>query len=692
MASHLSTFPYRKRTIPAWGQICLGVATALLIGLIPLAGTAKAQSCANESDVKSAPAGGATVLLSFRNASDQNRRIYWINQDGQRKFYGIVEPGHILQQPSYPGFAWEVTDESEKCLRIITATNEAITVNIGGPSAAQLAPPSGTEVPIAETPPSAPAPTPQQAAAPEPSPQQATAPAPTLQEATATAQLPQVSPIEQFRLHGSYRLIPPNDPHKALNFGPVGGIEIVNVSAESSSAKWMFEAVPGTPYVRIKNDWKHSYLADHNGELQLLNADISEQNTLWGFVPIDGTPYVQLQNFATGRYLLTVNGEPVLADDLPPGHESRSRWDVVSTHQPVMASEMNDAYAEAVASCHEIGGYWTGASCQAPGPEALECPRGWLWSPENGACIWAGHEHCPPWQWHEGRCFADLTCVGGRVHMTPYGLTCHCPRGTAVWGSYPHLRCMPSLAIIVPLLRTIVGEINFGGGKGNFGGKGGKKFKGKPGPVNANNGGFPKNNGGPKQQVGKGGSGRPSKGKVVKIGPNRPGKGKVVKVGQGKPGKVPPRGVKLPVNKNAAAEKSKEKAKAKAEQKKAAQKARQRTQQEARKAKAEQEKAAKQAQQRAQQEKAAKERAARQGQQRAQQQRAAQQRAQQQRAAQQRAQQQRAAQQRAQQQRAAQQRAQQQRAAQQRAQQCATSAHVWMFCGAHDMSASGRWC
>ena len=71
-------------------------------------------------------------MLSFRNASNERRRIYWLDQNGKRKFYGIVEPQHILQQPTYPGYAWLVTDEAEKCLSVVTATSESMTVDIGG--------------------------------------------------------------------------------------------------------------------------------------------------------------------------------------------------------------------------------------------------------------------------------------------------------------------------------------------------------------------------------------------------------------------------------------------------------------------------------------------------------------------------------------------------------------------------------
>jgi hypothetical protein len=504
MISRLAAFPRSARLTPTWKIACLGAIAALAVGFSPLA--VHAQTCAKESAVKSAQAGGAQVELSFRNASAQRRRIYWIDEKGERKFYGVVDPGHVLQQPSFPGFAWVVTDETEKCLNIVTATDQSMTINIGGPAAA-VAPPPGVETPIVQAPPPAGAEAPIASAPPAAATlptlpgttfptlmQQAPAPTPAPQP---TAEVPQVSPIEQFQLTGTFRLIPPDDPHKALNFGSGDRVEIVRVQSRWESAKWSFEEVPGTPYVRVKNEWKHTFLVDHDGELHLSDAGADEQTTQWSFEPIDGTPYVQLQNRATEHYLLTVDGEPVLADAIPPKHENRSRWDVVSTAQDAVASELNDDYARAVADCRAIDGYWTGASCRAPGPVALRCPRGWLWSPDDDACIWAGHEHCPPWQMRHGRCFAELTCAGGHVRLSGHGQSCHCPPGMAAWGHYPHLRCVPSLARIVPLLNKILG----GNGPGNKPGKFGWKQqygrnKGK-GTINGLNGQFNAGNGGP---------------------------------------------------------------------------------------------------------------------------------------------------------------------------------------------------
>ncbi len=209
----------RSARISSW--FGLGLAAVVFIVLTSWGGVARAQECTDEGTVKSAQLGTATVNLSFRNASPERRRIYWLDADGQRKFYGVVEPEHMLQQPSFPGFAWLVTNDAEKCLSIYTATDASATVDIGGNATAQvIAPPPGAAVAIA--PPQAAAAAPQAAAA-VPLPFLPTGDQPAAADQTAAGDAvadqapPVVSPVEQFQLSGNYRLIPPDDPKKALN-------------------------------------------------------------------------------------------------------------------------------------------------------------------------------------------------------------------------------------------------------------------------------------------------------------------------------------------------------------------------------------------------------------------------------------------------------------------------------------------
>ena len=433
-------------------------AAAVVIALVISTGAVRAQDCANEGTVKSTQA-GASVALSFRNASNERRRVYWLDQNGERKFYGVVEPQHILKQPTYAGHAWLVTDDAEKCLEIVTATDQPMTVDIGGGAVGQVVPPPpGAEQAISQPQPGA------TAQPPEP-------------PAAVADQPPQVSPIEQFHLRGAYKLVPRDGPTKALNNESSGSVEITRVKPGWESGKWTFEAVPGTPYVRIKNDWKHTYLADRDGRLRTVKADDDDQDAHWGFEPVDGTDYVQLRNRKSERYLLTQDGDPKLAEHIPEKHENRSYWKVASATRAAAVEDdrVDDAYAAAVADCRDIGGYWTGSSCRARDRVRLTCPRGFEWSPEDDECQWAGRDRCPPWQMHNGRCRADLTCEGGRVRLSGRGQSCQCPSGMVTWGHYPHLTCVPSVVRILPLLLNNRGGHRQGNGPGNNhlgGGKG----------------------------------------------------------------------------------------------------------------------------------------------------------------------------------------------------------------------------
>ena len=125
-------------------------------------------------------------------------------------------------------------------------------------------------------------------------------------------------------------MIPPDDPKKALN-NESGHVEIARVKPQWDSGKWSFEEVPGTPFVRIKNKWKSTYLADRGGRLRAVQADEDAEESHWSFEPVDGTTIVQLRNRATEKYLLTVGGEAALAADLPREARKPQLLEVVSS-------------------------------------------------------------------------------------------------------------------------------------------------------------------------------------------------------------------------------------------------------------------------------------------------------------------------------------------------------------------------
>jgi hypothetical protein len=488
-------------------SVALAIGAAAVF-LAPAA-TAQTQDCAIESSLRSSTTGTA-VELSFRNAAGGRKRLYWIDYDGGRKFYTIVEPGNIYRQQTSSGHAWVVTDDTERCVSLVVAPVTATTIDIGGPVTAQLAPPApGVQQPIAQAPvvsapvvsaPAASAPV-QTAPAPVQSPPPAIASAP---QQAASEPLPQISPIEQFQLNGPQRVAPRGVAGKLLNNQASGTVEVAGVKPEWDSGQWLFEAVPGTPFVRIKNRWKNTFLTDANGALRAMPAQPDADEAHWTFEPVDGTAYVQLRNRDSDRFLLLVNGAPALVADFREDQEPLSHWQVdpagraaaaVST-QPRTAAYV--AYDSALASCRQIGGYWTGSSCRAPQPAVrLACQPGWVWAPDMDECLWDGGGRCPPWQMSpSGACISDLTCRGGRMRISGRGYpVCDCPLGTATWGNYPNLSCVPSVTRVLPLIvgpgfqgRPQVGQ-GFGNkkfGQGQWQQGGGRPSFGAPTQVNVN--------------------------------------------------------------------------------------------------------------------------------------------------------------------------------------------------------------
>jgi hypothetical protein len=491
-----------KLNTPARFSAALAIGAAAL--LFAPGAAAQTQDCGTESSLRSSTT-GAAVELSFRNAAGDRKRLYWIDYDGERKFYTVVEPGNIYRQQTSSGHAWVVTDDTERCVSLVVAPVTATTIDIGGPVTAQLAPPApGVQQPIAQAPvvsaPVASAPV-QTAPAPVQSPPPAIASAP---QQAASEPLPQISPIEQFQLNGPQRVAPRNVAGKLLNNQASGSVEVAGVKPEWDSGQWLFEAVPGTPFVRIKNRWKNTFLTDVNGALRATPALPDADEAHWTFEPVDGTSYVQFRNRDSDRFLLLVNGAPALAADFRQDQEPLSHWQVDSASRaatPVSAQPRSAAYVaydSALASCRQIGGYWTGSSCRAPQPAVrLACQPGWVWAPDMDECLWDGGGRCPPWQMSpSGACISDLTCRGGRMRISGRGYpVCDCPLGTTAWGNYPNLSCVPSVTRVLPLIvgpgfqgRPQVGQ-GFGNkkfGQGQWQQGGGRPSFGGPTQVNVN--------------------------------------------------------------------------------------------------------------------------------------------------------------------------------------------------------------
>ena len=193
--------------------------------------------------------------------------------------------------------------------------------------------------------------------------------APAQDPQTVMAEIPQISPVEQFDLRGVFRISPRANSSIALNSEAAGTIFVMNVKPEWDSGQWVFEPVPGLPFVRIKNQWKKTYLTDVGGKLRATSATPDADEAHWTFEPVDGTPFVQFRNRETDRFLIVAGDAPALVDALRPGQEDLSQWKVGPTGRAAAAAPppppRNSAYDAALANCRELGGYWTGSSCRA---------------------------------------------------------------------------------------------------------------------------------------------------------------------------------------------------------------------------------------------------------------------------------------------------------------------------------------
>ena len=416
-----------------------------------------AQDCAEERILKSGTGTAASELL-FRNQGAERRKVYWLDGNGQRTFYSAVEPNNVYQQQTLESHVWVVTDEADKCLDIVTATatpaHDRYRLAAGGRGRAP--PPPGSQQQIAQQPP---------AAAPPPPPSGPGGDARQLFQDNQQAG-PPVSPVAQFQLQGLYRLTTRTEQGTALNLQPTGRTELLRGKPEWSSGHWQFEEVPGTPFVRIRSNWKKTLLLDDGSGPRAAQTSPDNPQAQWSFEPVDGLPYVAFQNRATNRLLAVERGAVALADRV--ANEADIHWELnplAAGGRPVAAAQplMRDpgrfrAYESALSNCRAMGGYWTGSSCRFPEARARDCGPGWIWDEFGGECVFdgGGRPVCPPWQFGTPpNCQSDMTCRGGNLRISRRGSpSCDCPPGTGIWGAFPNFTCVSAFArpgVIAPI-------------------------------------------------------------------------------------------------------------------------------------------------------------------------------------------------------------------------------------------------
>jgi hypothetical protein len=86
-------------------------------------------SCIQHANYVSVTGGGG-VNIKFTNNLTHTIKLYWIDFNGEHKFYGEIVPNNSILQPTYIGHVWQVTDDQDHCLKILVAGKEDTTVTI----------------------------------------------------------------------------------------------------------------------------------------------------------------------------------------------------------------------------------------------------------------------------------------------------------------------------------------------------------------------------------------------------------------------------------------------------------------------------------------------------------------------------------------------------------------------------------
>lgn len=350
----------------------IALVCSLLLGIAP----AQAGDCSNEATFKSAPGGTATDIF-FHNGSAQQRRVYWLDENGQRKLKSIVEAGQTQRQSTIAGHAWVVTDGNEACLYVIVASSAPITAEIGEGQGGAPAQPQAQATP--QAPPQA------QAAATTPPP---TAAAP------ATG-----STVARLGLSGWYQLMPVAQPGRVLNNMENGRPEVENVKNEWESAYWQFSDLP-EGYVAITNKWTQKNLATRGQGVTTIVGAERGSGAQWTLESVDNGAHVVLKSRFTNRYLSATSGGFEFIEQ--PGAANAGLWQLVRSTQPQAVEERKAPSRKPVVVETE----------RAPPKKSRTCPKGERFDRERLDCVSIGCGRHQVWSKSEGQCISKASTCG----------------------------------------------------------------------------------------------------------------------------------------------------------------------------------------------------------------------------------------------------------------------------------------
>lgn len=81
------------------------------------------KNCSGETSLRSLSFEGKT-FITFINETSKDVKLYWIDYDGGRIFYGTLKSGESKRQKVYLTHPFVLTDRNDKCLAIYLPTLE----------------------------------------------------------------------------------------------------------------------------------------------------------------------------------------------------------------------------------------------------------------------------------------------------------------------------------------------------------------------------------------------------------------------------------------------------------------------------------------------------------------------------------------------------------------------------------------
>lgn len=330
---------------------------------------ALADSCSSEATLKAQPGGTATDIF-FHNGSSEQRRVYWLDETGQRKLKAVVEAGKTERASTVAGHPWVVTDGSEKCLHIVVAPAVPVTAEIGeGPGSARPA----------------------------------SAEAPSMSDASPAA----TSTAARLGLSGWYQISAASKPGRALNNMASGRPEIERVKGEWDSAYWEIADVPSSGYVTITSKWTQKNLAADAMGLHTVAGAERGQGAHWLLESVENGRYVLIKSRLTGRYLTaTANGFEYIDK---PGPGNAALWQLGRATQSGGAVGAGAAAGAAAAVARRAA-----EEKHVAAEKSRKCPSGERFDPDRGDCVSIKCGRHQVYSKSEGQCLdKSNTCPSG---------------------------------------------------------------------------------------------------------------------------------------------------------------------------------------------------------------------------------------------------------------------------------------